>query len=267
MLQAKNKLFQEELEHKRKSTWLYISSIFAFFSILFGYLFSRQQKIKNQQQQQEFDLKSAILKIEGQNNLHEQRLSISRDLHDNIGAQLTFIISSVENIKHGFALENAKLVQKLNNIANFSKSTIIELRDTIWALNQDEISFEELHLRVNNFIENAQISQSNTIFLFRIDENLSKLKLSSIQGVNVYRTIQEAINNALKYANATEISATINRHNNKITIAISDNGNGFDVNSVVLGNGLKNMKKRIQEIDGTFSILSSKSGTIVNVEI
>lgn len=267
LLKAKNKLFQEELQHKKKTNWLYIISIFAFFSILFGYLYSRQQNIKNQQQKYEFELKEAILKMEGQNNLHEQRLSISRDLHDNIGAQLTFIISSVENIKHGFTIENVKLLEKLNNIANFSKNTIIELRDTIWALNHDEISFDELHGRVNNFIENAQISQSNINFSYQLDENLNTKKMSSIQGVNVYRTIQEAINNSLKYANASEISVSINQLNNRINIVISDNGIGFDMDNVTFGNGLKNMKKRIQEIEGNFAIHSTKSGTIINVEI
>lgn len=267
LLSAKNKLYKEELVSKNKSSWIYGISIVAFFSILFGFLYNRQQKIKNQQQKQEFQLKEAILKMEGQNNLHEQRLSISRDLHDNIGAQLTFIISSVENIKHGFTIENAKLLEKLNSIANFSKNTIVELRDTIWALNHDEISFEELHGRVNNFIENAQISQSNTKFFYQMDEKLNMQNLSSIQGVNVYRTIQEAINNALKYANATEISVNINQQKNKINIVISDNGKGFDIENVTFGNGLKNMKKRIQEIKGTFSVHSSKNGTLINVEI
>ena len=265
LLSAKNKLYKEELVSKNKSSWIYGISIVAFFSILFGFLYNRQQKIKNKQQKQEFELNSAILKMEGQNNLHEQRLSISRDLHDNIGAQLTFIISSVENIKHGFTIENPKLLEKLNNIANFSKNTIIELRDTIWALNHDEISFEELHGRVNNLIDNAQISQSNCSFSFSIDKKLNQNKLTSIQGVNVYRTIQEAINNALKYANANEISVNITQIKHQFYIVISDNGKGFDTEKVIYGNGLKNMKKRIQEIGGSFELNSSDKGTKISI--
>jgi signal transduction histidine kinase len=65
--------------------------------------------LKNKQQHQEFELKSAMAQIESQNKLQEQRLSISRDLHDNIGAQLTFIISSLENTKFGIPnLETAR---------------------------------------------------------------------------------------------------------------------------------------------------------------
>jgi signal transduction histidine kinase len=86
---------------------------------------------QNRQLEQESQLKLAISKIETQNKLQQQRLDISRDLHDNIGAQLTFIISSVDNIKYGFEIENPNLNSKLDRISNFTKSTIVELRDTI----------------------------------------------------------------------------------------------------------------------------------------
>ena len=128
-------LLEKEDESKRKTNLLLAISALAFFIALIGFLIYRQQKIKNRQQEQEFQLKSAIAQIETQNQLQQQRLSISRDLHDNIGAQLTFIISSVDNIKYAFDIENAKLENKLKSISNFTQSTIVELRDTIWAMN------------------------------------------------------------------------------------------------------------------------------------
>lgn len=64
----------------------------------------KNQKMKTLQLQKN-ELKDALLKIETQNRLQEQRLQISRDLHDNIGAQLTFIISSVDSLKYAFADE------------------------------------------------------------------------------------------------------------------------------------------------------------------
>ncbi|MCY7361581.1 MAG: histidine kinase, partial [Ignavibacteria bacterium] len=132
-------------------------------------------------------------------------LTISRDLHDNIGAQLTFIISSVDNIKYAFDLQNTKLDDKLQKISNFTKDTIVELRDTIWAMNNNAISFEDLRSRILNFIEKAKVAKENINFKFNIDEKLNKVELTSIVGMNIYRTIQEAVNNAIKYANPTEI--------------------------------------------------------------
>lgn len=71
---------------------------------LIGFLVYNQQKLKNRQLHKENELRDALIQIETQNRLQEQRLRISRDLRDNIGAQLTFIISSIDNLKYGFNL-------------------------------------------------------------------------------------------------------------------------------------------------------------------
>ena len=99
-------LLKKEIEAKQKNTTILILAIVVLFIALLGYLIYRQQRLKNRQQEQEFYLQKAIANIESQNKLHEQRLSISRDLHDNIGAQLTFVISSVDNLKVQGATEN-----------------------------------------------------------------------------------------------------------------------------------------------------------------
>src|SRR5690606_32195444 len=123
-----------------------------------------------------------------QNKLEEQRLAISRDLHDNIGAQLTFIISSLDNLKYGFSIEDEKLKNRLSGISTFTRSTITELRDTIWAMNKDEISFSDLRTRIANFIESAQSAAHNIQFDFYLDNNIpNTLSLSSLKGINVYR--------------------------------------------------------------------------------
>lgn len=260
-LLAENKaaLLKSQIQTKKKNFILITVSVLAFFIALVGFLIYRQQNLKNKQQKQEFSLKSAISQIETQNKLQEQRLAISRDLHDNIGAQLTFIISSVDNIEYAFDIKNEKLDYKLKSISNFTKATIIELRDTIWAMNSNEITFEDLHARVLNFIEKAKEAQGKIDFKFLIDKELHQLKLTSIVGMNVYRTIQEAVNNAMKYAKASKINIEVKSIQNKIRIEIQDNGMGFELENIEIGNGLHNMRKRIEDIDGEFSIVSEAS--------
>jgi signal transduction histidine kinase len=264
--EKKEKLLQQkEAEAKQKNTLLIGISLLAFFIALIGFLIYRQQKLKNNQQKKEFELKSVISKIENQNKLQEQRLSISRDLHDNIGAQLTFIISSVDNIKYAFDITNDKLDNKLNNINSFAKETIVELRDTIWAMNSNEISFEDLEIRINNYIEKAKEAKDQISFSFAIDPALKTQKLTSVQGMNIYRTIQEAVNNAIKYANASIISINVKKNQDQIKITIHDNGVGFDQATIEKGNGLQNMQKRIEEIEGVFSLFSSNDGTRIDI--
>jgi signal transduction histidine kinase len=257
-------LLQKEAEANSKTNTIIILTLLSLFIAIVGYLIYRQQKLKNIQQKHEFDMQNAIAQIQTQNKLHEQRLDISRDLHDNIGAQLTFIISSIENLKFGFPSMDASIKEKLSKISDFTKITIVELRDTIWAMNTNEFTFDDLSSRIYNFIENAQTASDNVKFVFSVDDQVKKMKFTSLEGVNIYRSIQEAVNNAMKYSGATEIKVEVFPGKKGVKIQISDNGIGFDVENATLGNGIYNMKKRIEDISGLFYIhSSSENGTQV----
>ena len=261
-------LLQKEIDVKNAKYKLLGVSAIALFIGFIGFLIYRQQKLKNKQQEQEFQLKSAIAAIESQNQLQEQRLSISRDLHDNIGAQLTFVISSVDNLKFGNQISDNKITNQLTKISDFTKSTIIELRDTIWAMNNSEFTFDDLRSRIFNFIEKAKTAKEDVAFLFTIDEKVITTKLSSINGINIYRTIQEAVNNAIKYSEAKTIEVNVFEDNNQINISIKDDGKGFDLQTVDFGNGLENMKKRIEEINGKLTIHTEiNNGTTLTILI
>lgn len=261
-------LLQREIEIKKSRYQLMGMVMIAFFVGFIGFLFYRQQKLRNKQQTQEYELKSAIAKIETQNKLQEQRLDISRDLHDNIGSQLTFIISSVDNVKYAFDIQNAKLESKLSGISNFAKSTIIELRDTIWAMNKNEITFEDLQSRIHNFIDKAQEAKEEIQFSFKVDDSLKEIKFTSVEGMNLYRTIQEAVNNSIKYAHPKNITVSIEPKDGMIVITVTDDGKGFNIEEVAFGNGINNMRKRIADIKGLLDVTSSpEAGTIIEIRL
>ena len=266
--EKEKQLLQKQAEVETSRIKFSVAIVFAILASIIGFLFYRQQRLKNKQQHQEFELKSAMAQIESQNKLQEQRLSISRDLHDNIGAQLTFIISSLENTKFGIPNLETAVEKRLDKISDFTRNTIVELRDTIWAMNKADFTMEDLSSRIFNFIEHAQSANQNILFNFSIDENLKNKKFSSVVGVNLYRTIQESVNNAMKYANASHIIINAEKFQEGLKIEIKDDGKGFDTENVDVGNGLLNMKKRMEEIGGNFSINSEiGKGTSVNVEL
>ncbi len=135
-------------------------------------------------------------------------------------------------------------------------------------MNTNEFRFEDLSSRIYNFIEKAQSAKENIRFQFVIDDNVKDTTFSSLEGINLYRTIQEAVNNAVKYAEANAIAVHVLREAEKIKIEIKDDGKGFDIDEADYGNGLYNMKKRIEEIDGVFQIHSEISkGTTVTVAL
>ncbi|WP_299683794.1 tetratricopeptide repeat protein [uncultured Dokdonia sp.] len=258
-------LAEKELEVRKKNNLIYGVGGGALFLGLLGYLFYNQQRLKNRQQVKEYELEKALVKIETQNRLQEQRLRISRDLHDNIGSQLTFITSSLDSLKYGMKEEEVKTKEKLTEIGAFTKTTINELRDTIWAMNKEKITFEDLEARLGNLLDQARTAAPETNFDLIINSEINRNDaLSSVEGMNLYRMIQEAINNAVKYAEASEIRVTLSQKQKQLETIIVDNGKGFDTQRPDLGNGLTNMKKRIKELEGEIVIVSTiEEGTSI----
>ncbi|WP_298426778.1 ATP-binding protein [uncultured Kordia sp.] len=233
---------------------------------ILGYLFYNQQKLKNRQLMKENKLKVALKEIETQNKLQEQRLRISRDLHDNIGAQLSFIISSIDNLKYASKETSDEFKNKLSYISEFTLATIDQLRDTIWAMNKDEISIIDLQSRTLAFIEKAKVARQQVKFTFD-NEVTNTIQFTAIEGMHLFRVIQEAVNNALKYAEASLVTVHFKEENNQLIFSVKDNGIGFEKESVQLGNGLYNMQKRMDEINAHIDIDSiPNKGTEISVK-
>ena len=267
LAESRANLLEIKNREKQKTYWLLLTALVAVFTLAFSYVVFRGQKLKLAQQKQQFKLKEEISRIETQNKLQEQRLSISRDLHDNIGSQLTFIISSVNNLKYRYQAENQPWVSHLNRISDFASETMTELRDTIWAINSNQLKFDDLRVRIFNFIEKARDTNPGLTISFDIDDSLKTTVITATAGVNIYRTIQETVNNILKHAGAKKITISIKNDDNGFhRITISDDGKGFDPTQVIHGNGLHNMAARTEEIGGKFSLESQVSkGTSITL--
>ncbi|MGV8946530.1 MAG: tetratricopeptide repeat-containing sensor histidine kinase [Lutibacter sp.] len=257
----KEALLKSELKIKKKNLFALLlgSGLLIFTIISFG-LYKRQQH-KRREYKNHLELKEA----QSYNKLQDQRIRISRDLHDNIGSQLTFIISSIDNLKFLPDAPSEKLKNKLLEINQFASSTIGQLRDTIWAMNKNEIPFEDLQLRLITLIEKAKTFATPIQFHFESNVH-SKIVFSSIKGMNIYRVFQEAINNSIKYSEATDISVLISENEENVEFEISDNGKGFNINTTELGNGIENMQRRIEEVGGNITIKSQpKNGTSIKI--
>ncbi|MFC3879950.1 ATP-binding protein [Algoriphagus namhaensis] len=218
-----------------------------------------RQMTKNRHLEQEAKLQAILSEQETQKRLQEQRNRISSDLHDNIGAQLTFIVSSLDNLKY-IELSKEKMASKVDQISAFTVETVNELRDTIWAMNKDHISLEDLQVRLSNLINKAQASFPNLHFELQFDEKLSMdQKLNSMEGVNMYRVAQEAVNNAVKHSGASQITTWLGTEAGKVALKVRDNGRGISEQNG-LGNGLSNMRTRAERI-GRKLILNSSAQT------
>ena len=97
-------------------------------------------------------------------------------------------------------------------------------------------------------------------YSYKVEEDLKKSKLPMDVRKNLYLIFKEATNNMVKYSEANQASFSIKSEKDHMTMLIRDNGKGFDQNKLTEGNGLKNMKKRADEIGGILLIESLPGG-------
>lgn len=128
----------KEYEIKQRSYFMYALIAIGVLLIIVGFFIIKGIRFKQQKLIESNKLKDEIAKIKTQEKLNEERIRISRDLHDNIGAQLTFIISSIDNMSFFMKETNNELKIKLQELNEFSRKAIKELRGTINTLNKSK---------------------------------------------------------------------------------------------------------------------------------
>ncbi len=254
LAESRAALAENALTVKNRTNQLLLTLIFSLTLIGLGFFIYYRQKTKNKQLEQEAKLQAIYSEQETQSRLNEQRNRISSDLHDNIGAQLTFIVSSLNNLKN-IDFPATKIAGKIDQISAFTVETVGELRDTIWAMNKEHISLEDLEGRIANFIAKANEACPAITFDLIFEPSLAKdFLLNSLEGINYFRITQEAINNAIKHAEASKITIHFSNSENSIRVCVHDNGKGIQGES--FGNGLGNMRNRAERIGKTLKIES-----------
>ncbi len=224
-------------------------------SSLVAYIY-RNKKQNEKQLQQEAAYQQELLKMEALNSMQQDRLRISRDLHDNIGAYLTYIKTNIEEL-NVHPVDNK---QQLEALQELTSETISELRRTVWLINKPSVTIEEWIIRLKEHYK--KIEQ----IVININITNTSKTLTALLATSLYRIIQEAVNNAIKYSGCTNIQIDINSFDEILTLSVIDNGIGFDENEIKLGFGLNNMKQRAEEIGSKLEIESSRGkGTIISL--
>lgn len=200
--------------------------------------------------------------------LTEERLrtKIARDLHDEMGSTLTSIniISKVAMQNH---LPDEQVKNYLQKIKDNSGRMMESMSDIVWAINPANDSFEKVVLRMKEFA--AELFEPARINYYFIEEGLlDKAPLNLEQRKDIYMIFKEAVNNAVKYSQATEVNILLQKKDDSLRMMIIDNGNGFDTGYAYSGNGLNNMYSRAREMNANLSVDSIKGiGTTIVLDI
>ena len=188
------------------------------------------------------------------------RNKIAQDLHDNVGSTLSSIsvYSQVAKIYHK-QKKMDELQDTLEKIGSTSSEMISEMSDIVWTINPRHDNVKQILERMESFA-GPLLAAKGIRFEFEYDQALGSILLSMEKRKNFYMTFKEAINNVIKYSNASKVNVSINMpHQSSIKMTIADNGKGFDINVQRKGNGIWNIGYRAKEMKGKF-VLDSMPG-------
>ncbi len=208
----------------------------------------------------------------------KERQRIARELHDSSVQNLTHLVHMIELSLMYIDQDTIRTKLELENCIKILKSTIDEIRDTIFNLRP--MSFDDLGFKqcIENFVSNSKIRYNNCEIEYNICEFLddsfkskNKQKIN-LYLLNIYRVIQEAVINALKHSDADIVYLKIEKKEKKCHIEIKDNGKGFSLDDVLKQKnkhfGLLIMKERISLLHGNILIDTNiGKGTEIKIDI
>jgi len=193
-----------------------------------------------------------------------ERHRISRELHDGLAQHLIAIKMTLENLISKKELLHENRINQLKEQLNHS---IDELRKISYDLAPAGI----LEFTIDNALANlCRQVQSYTSIQIEFSAFGDFSNLNQRTKIYLYRIVQEALNNAIKHAEATHIFIQLTETNNLLVLIMEDNGKGFnfDTNNLGLGKGLFNMRERSILLNGTFDVETFPSkGTTIRVKI
>lgn len=258
---------KQQLDLWQRKLFLYgggiLTALLLAFLLYWFKKYQRQQKLKvtamMEEKKRQHD--AAVKDAE-----ERERKRIAAELHDNLGVQANAILHN-SSLLNETASNNTQVITGLQETA---KEMLLNLRETLWAMKTTDVAAIDLWFRIINFMK--QMGRHYTQINFKIEgvapENLI---IASSRALHIVLVLQEAVNNSVKHAGATTITAASNYENSDWQIKITDDGCGFEpgvAQQKTDSYGLANMQQRASEGDFEYTIeTATGNGTSILLHI
>jgi signal transduction histidine kinase len=200
--------------------------------------------------------------LERRHAIDAERNRISRDMHDEIGSGLTHIALLSELIQTQHKTD-AAVKNDVGNISASARKLITNMSEIIWALNPQNDSLENLLAYTREQMQQC-FEPFDMVLEIDFADTVPDIPLTNEQRRNLYLVTKEALNNAMKHARATLVKLSVEITAGQIVFTVADNGCGLpDGAGKPNCNGLKNMRKRMEDIGGNISMESNPHGLTV----
>lgn len=240
---------KQEYHLFRRKILLYTLVFCAAAALIFIFIKFRQIK-KRQKNKLEEERKQAM---------EAERLRITSDLHDDIGATLSSMHIYGDLAKNVWETQPQESKEMIEKISATSKDLMNRMGDIIWSMKPADEDKHNLTTRLKNYCTEL-LSPKNIFFELDIDETIATKIAKPGVRKNILLIAKEAINNITKYSDADKATITLGMQNGYLELSVNDNGKGFDISIVQQGNGLQNIRQRCIQLDGEV-IISSVAGT------
>jgi signal transduction histidine kinase/ligand-binding sensor domain-containing protein len=202
-----------------------------------------------------------LYRLEQSLKVERLRNKIASDLHDEIGSSLTRISLYSDLLQTDPDQKERR--NYLLTIRDLSREIVSTMSDIVWSIDNKNDSMGALIIRIRDSATELLYPKNIALDFSVTNVNESRL-LDPILKQNIYLICKEALNNVVKHAEASRVKVSLMGTSDSFTLCIEDNGLGYKEEAHA-GNGIRNMKRRAQAIEGEFSIEHYK-GTKITVQ-
>lgn len=194
-------------------------------------------------------LKKRVAALEAQRQLDLERQRISREMHDDIGSGLTQIALMSESARRKSTADE----KELTDIGETSRRLVGSMNEIIWSLNPENKTLAQLAAYLREQLH-RQLEYAGLDYSIEFPEGGEHVFLRNEQRRNLLLVMREIVNNAIKYSGARRLVIRAAWPDHAIEVEVADDGKGFDPATVRSGNGLRNIRHRVEELGGTLEL-------------
>jgi signal transduction histidine kinase len=210
-----------------------------------------------------YRLRKQKAQLEKQLAVQYERQRISTEMHDDIGAGLSGVRLLTEITKN--KLKNTEVTGDMDKIYESVGDISAKMKEVIWSLNTENDTIGNLVFFIQKQVR-SQLEHYPGEISFDIPTTFPDIQINGEVRRNVYLAVKEAVHNIVKHSGADKIKISVIA-SDELIITVSDNGKGMDIEkNKSTGNGMKNMRMRMQKINGEFFIKNGE-GTILTFKI
>jgi len=269
-----NQIILLKAEHKIKNTWLIALAVTLLLLCIVGFLYFQNQKNKRKKTiaENKLNINKLIEEVnqtkmeawaEGQ---EKERSRIANELHDRLGGVLAMACHHFNSVEAQFERMKEQNNSAISGLKKLLNNAIIEVRELSKDISSNLVNKLGLSNALGELIDTVQNATELTI---NFKPHKSDCKIPLIKEIALYRVAQEALNNIMKHAKATTVEVSLVANKESLVLMIEDNGIGFENKDNLINSlGLKSMRNRIENLEGTFTIDTMKNrGTTIIAEI